>query len=80
MSPRRQKRMANRLAKKGLTFLRVEQNDPQLITMRIIMETKRQRLGRAFVVSRDWLRRAPPRRVADGIIADYIKGYGQCPA
>jgi len=81
LPPRRAlKRISNRLAKKGLTFLRIEQNDPQLITMRIVMETKREKLGRCFVYPREWLlKKASPRVIADSVIADYISGYGHAP-
>lgn len=84
--PRRRalKRIKNRLAKRGLTFIRFEQGDSQLVTMRIILEARRSRdlpsLGRAFTYPMHWLKSAPPRMIADSVISDYIKGYGHCPA
>src|SRR5215471_18268010 len=77
---RRLKRIANRLAKKGLRLIRIEQNDRHLITMRVIMETKRTRLGRAFVYPRKFLAQSPGRVIADAILTDYLRGYGSCPA
>jgi len=77
------KRIKNRLAKRGLTFLRFEQGDRNLDTMRVILETRRSRdlpsLGRAFSLSTIWLKTAPPRVIADRVISDYVRGYGHCP-
>lgn len=73
------KRVKNRLAKKGLTLLRFEQQGCDLITIRLIMQTKREGLGRAFAYPRCWLASAPGRTIADSVIADYVKGYGYAP-
>lgn len=80
LPPRRSvKRIKNRLAKKGLTLLRFEQGDRQLVTIRVILETKRDRLGRAFTYPCEWLRQASPRSIADSVLADYLRGYGHAP-
>ena len=77
MPPRRAKHLKNRLAKKGIDFLRFEQNDPQLITMRVITETRcPQRFGKSCVFPRDWLRGAGPRVLADSILAEYARRPG----
>lgn len=74
------KRVKNRLAKKGLTFLRFEQGDRALVTMRVILETRRAPvLGRAFTYPHAWLLAASPRLIADSVLADYAKGYGHVP-
>lgn len=73
------KRLKNRLAKKGLTFIRIEQADRDLITLRLVLETKREGLGRAFTYPRIWLMKAPGRVIADCVLADYVKGYGYAP-
>ena len=80
MAPRRSKRLKNRLAKKGITFLRLEQNDPQLVTMRVVTETRcPQRFGRAFVFPREWLKCAGGRVIADSILAEFARGHGAHP-
>ena len=69
---RAQKRIKNRLAKHGFEFLRWEQNDPQLITMRAIVETKcPQRFAKAVVYPRNWLKHAGPRVIADSILCEF---------
>lgn len=74
------KRVKNRLAKRGLTFLRVEHGDRDCITYRLILQTKdAPHLGRAFAYPINWLRTAPGRAIADSILADYVKGYGYAP-
>jgi hypothetical protein len=73
--PRRSKRIANRLAKHGLTFKRFEQGDPQAITMRAIVETMcPQRFGKAFVYPRTFVLAHGARAIADAILADFARG------
>ena len=75
---RRTKRIANRLAKNGLAFARWEQGDPQLVTLRAIVETKcPQRFGRAFVYPRAWLCDMSPRVIADAILSDFARGHSR---
>lgn len=70
MAIRKRRRIANRLAKKGVTFLRWEQNDPHLVTMRAIVETRcQQRFAKACVFPRDWLGHVGGRVIADAILA-----------
>ena len=74
VSRRRAKRVKNRLAKHGVAFLRWEQNDPQLVTMRAITETRcNQRFAKACVFPREWLKRAGGRVIADSILAEYAR-------
>jgi hypothetical protein len=71
---RAQKRIENRLAKHGFEFLRWEQNDPQLITMRAIVETKcPQRFAKAVVYPLNWLKNAGPRVIADSILCEFAR-------
>lgn len=81
--PRRAaKRIKNRLAKQGLEFLRFEQasRDHNLDLIRVILQTKRDRLGRAFTYNRAQFLKLSPRAIADGVISDYVKGYGAHPS
>ena len=69
---RAQKRIKNRLAKHGVSFLRWEQNDPQLITMRAIVETRcQQRFAKACVFPMAWLSKVGARMVADSILSEF---------
>lgn len=74
------KRIANRLSKNGLTFIRYEHGDNHLVTMRVVLETKRDHIGRVFTYPMQWLKTAPPRVIADAVLWDYAKGYGHRPA
>ena len=77
---RKHKRIANRLAKHGLRYLRMEQADRDLISMRVILETRRPPvLGRAFAYPRVWLNNVSPRVIADAVLADFVRGYGYTP-
>ncbi len=73
------KRLKNRLAKKGLVFERVEQADRDLVTYRLIMQTKREGIGRAFAYPIAWLKTAPGRVIADVVLSDYVRRYGMAP-
>lgn len=75
------KRIKNRLAKKGLAFLRFEQSPgDRNLTLACVILQNRDGLGRAFTYPRDWVRKAPPRVIADGVISDYLEGYGSLAA
>ena len=76
MTARRRKRIANRLGKKGLAFVRFEQGDRNLETTRAILIKRPEDLGRAFTYPRQFVLQAGPRVIADAILADYQRGYG----
>lgn len=78
-TPRRRKRIANRLAKHGLELIRLEQADRELVSLRLILVTKRDQLGRAFAFPRQWLLQSGPRVIADAVLAQYRRGYGHHP-
>ena len=79
MTARRRKRIANRLAKQGLHFVRFEQGDPQLATTRAILVKQPENLGRAFTYPRAFIQTFGPRVIADAILSDYHRGYGTAP-
>jgi len=81
MLPRRcvLKRLKNRLAKYGLAFDRLEQADPHLSNLKLIMTT-REGFGRAFSYDRRWLLTSPGRVIADTVLEDYERFYGMAPA
>ena len=78
MKRRATKRIRNRLAKKGFTFLRWEQADPHLVCMRAIVETRcKQRSARSFAFPTEWLKTCGARAVADSILFDFARLRGQ---
>lgn len=79
LTPRRAKRLKNRLAKHGLDFLHFEQGDPQLFTIRAILTQRVTGFGRAFAYPRVFIKRSGPRVIADAILSDYQRGYGVSP-
>ena len=76
LTPRRRKRVKNRLAKHGLDFVRFEQDDPHLLRVRVILVKQPENLGRAFTYPRIFVKTSGPRVIADAILSDYAKGYG----
>ena len=80
---RRAKRVKNRLAKRGLTFIRFELGAPQLVTTRVILEARSVRtlptVGRCFTYPHRWVRDTSPRALADAVLSDYVKRYGGLP-
>ncbi len=79
LTPRRAKRLKNRLAKQGLDFLHFEQGDAQLVTIRAILTQRKTGFGRAFVYPRSFVKMSGPRVIADAILSDYVRGYGVSP-
>ena len=77
--PRRAKRIANRLAKRGLAFKRWEQGDPQAVTMRAVLTETANGLGRVFTYPRIFVAEMGGRAIADAILDDFQRGYGRSP-
>jgi hypothetical protein len=74
MQGRRQKRLLNRLGKRGFTFLRWEQGDRHLVS---IPQTHRpEGSSRAFTFPRTFLAKFGPRVIADAILAEYERNHG----
>lgn len=78
-SPRRIKRIKNRLAKKRLDFIRFEQDDSQLLKIRVIFEARGNKtlphVGRCFAFPRQFVNEVGPRVVADAILCEYRRAY-----
>ena len=78
MQGRRQKRLLNRLGKRGVTFLRWEQGDRHLVSILVtIPQTHRpEGSGRTFTFPRTFLAKFGPRVIADAILAEYARNHG----
>jgi hypothetical protein len=78
MQGRRQKRLRNRLGKRGVTFLRWEQGDRHVVSILVtIPQTHRpEGSGRTFTFPRTFLSKFGPRVIADAILAEYARNRG----